>query len=85
MIRKKSGEEKYWDTHDGNRGLEDMSKFPQMSDEDITNKFKRVCAYRHVADAQRDQALAYFWNLSAVKDIGEPMRALANFGRPLPL
>jgi 2-methylcitrate dehydratase len=85
VIRKKSGEEKYWDTHDGNRGLEDMSKFPQMSDEDITNKFKRVCAYKHVADAQRDQALAYFWNLSAVKDIGEPMRALANFGRPLPL
>jgi 2-methylcitrate dehydratase len=84
-IRKKNGEEKFWDTHDGKRDPGDMSEFKQMSDEDITNKFKRACAYRHVADAQRDQALAQWWNLSAVKDIAEPMRTLANFGRPLPL
>ena len=84
-IRKKSGEEKSWDTHGGNRNPGDMSEFPQMSDDDITNKFKRVCAYRHVADTQRDQALAQWWNLSAIKDIAEPMRTLATFGRPLPL
>ena len=63
----------------------DMSEFPQMSDDDITNKFKRACAYRHVDDAQRDKALAQWWNLSAVKDIAEPMRTLATFGKPLPL
>jgi 2-methylcitrate dehydratase len=85
VIRKKSGEEKFWDTHNGNRnpGLE--GQFSQMSDEEITNKFKRVCAYRQVADAQRDMALAQWWNLSAVKDIAEPMHNLATFGKPLPL
>jgi 2-methylcitrate dehydratase len=81
-IHKKSGEEKYWDTHNGNRNAVDMADFPQMSDEDITNKFKRVCAFRHVSDAQRDKALQQWWNLSAIKDIGEPIRALASFGQP---
>lgn len=84
-IHKKSGEEKYWDTHDGSRNAADMSQFPQMSDEDITNKFKRVCSFRHMADAQRDRALAQWWDLSSVKDIAEPVRNLASFGRPLPL
>jgi 2-methylcitrate dehydratase len=84
-IRKKNGEEKFWDTHGGNRNPGEMSEFRQMSDEDITNKFKRVCAYKHVSDAQRDQALSQWWNLSAVKDIADPMRTLATFGRPLPL
>ena len=56
-----------------------------MSDDDITAKFKRACAFRHVSDAQRDQALAQWWNLRAVKDVAEPMRTLAKFGRPLPL
>jgi 2-methylcitrate dehydratase len=84
-IRKKTGLERIWDTHGGNRNPGDISEFAQMSDEDITNKFKRVCAYRHVAEAQRDEALAQWWNLSAVKDIAESMRTLAKFGRPLPL
>jgi len=83
-IRRKTGEERSWDTHGGSRDPGDMSEYPQMSDEDITNKFKRVCAYRHVADRQRDRALAEWWNLSAVKDIAEPMRTLATFGRPRP-
>jgi 2-methylcitrate dehydratase len=85
IIRKTSGEERSWDTHGGSRNPGDMGDFKQMSDEDITNKFKRVCAYRHVADAQRDQALAQWWNLGAIKDIAEPMRTLATFGRPEPL
>jgi len=84
-IHKKSGEEKYWDTHDGNRNPGDESNFKQMSDDDITNKFKRVCAFKHVSDAQRDQALAQWWNLSAIKDIAEPMKTLASFGQPRPL
>ena len=56
-----------------------------MSDEEITYKFNRVCAYRKVSDAQRDKALEQWWNLSAVKDIAEPMRNLATFGKPVPL
>jgi 2-methylcitrate dehydratase len=84
-IHKKNGEERYWDTHGGNRNPGDESNFKQMSDDDITAKFKRACAFRHVSDAQRDQALAQWWNLRAVKDVAEPMRTLAKFGRPLPL
>ena len=38
VIKKKSGEERYWDTHDGNRNPGDESQFKQMSDDDITNK-----------------------------------------------
>ena len=85
VIRKKSGEEKYWDTHNGSRDPGDTDAFPQMSDDDITNKFKRAAAYRHIDDAQRDRALTSWWNLSAIKDIAEPMRDLAKFGKPLPL
>jgi 2-methylcitrate dehydratase len=84
-IHKKNGEERYWDTHEGNRNPGDESNFKQMSDDDITAKFKRACAYRHVSDAQREQALAQWWKLRAVKDIAEPVRTLAKFGRPLPL
>jgi 2-methylcitrate dehydratase len=85
VIRKKSGEEKYWDTHNGSRDPGGMDAFPQMSDDDITAKFKRAAAYRHIDEAQRDRALAAWWNLTAVKDIGEPLRDLAKFGNPLPL
>jgi 2-methylcitrate dehydratase len=84
-IHKKSGEERFWDTHDGNRNPGDESQFKQMPDDDITNKFKRACAFRHIADAQRDQALAQWWDLRAIKDMAVPMRTFANFGRPLPL
>jgi 2-methylcitrate dehydratase len=80
-IHKKNGQERYWDTHNGNRNPGDESNFKQMSDDDITAKFKRACAFRHVSDEQRDKALAYFWNLKAVTDIAEPIRALATFGR----
>jgi 2-methylcitrate dehydratase len=85
VIRKKNGEERYWDTHNGSRNPGDMDAYPQMSDDDITNKFKRVCAYRHVTEAQRDRALAQWWDLKSIKDIAEPMRTMASFGRPLPL
>jgi 2-methylcitrate dehydratase len=85
VIKKKSGEERYWDTHDGNRNPGDESQFKQMSDEDITNKFKRAAAFRHIAEAQRDQALAQWWDLRAIADIAIPMKTLASFGRPLPL
>jgi 2-methylcitrate dehydratase len=81
-IHKKSGEERYWDTHNGNRNATDMSAFPQMSDEDITKKFTRACAFRHVSDAQRDRALQQWWDLGALQDIGDAIRGLATFGQP---
>ncbi|MGB9069043.1 MAG: MmgE/PrpD family protein [Candidatus Acidiferrales bacterium] len=56
-----------------------------MSHEEVVAKFNRVCAFRSVADAQRDRARETWANLKAVRDIAEPMRALAKFGRPLPL
>jgi 2-methylcitrate dehydratase len=84
-IKKKTGEEKIWDTYGGTRnpGLSDYRKL--MSEEDITNKFNRACAYREVPDAQRDRARAAWGNLRAVKDIGEAIQTLAKFGKPLPL
>ena len=56
-----------------------------MTHQEVVAKFNRVCAFMQVADDQRDRALAQWSNLRAVKDIAEPMRTLANFGRPLPL
>ncbi len=84
-IRKNSGEEKIFDTYGGvrNPGLNEYRKL--MSEEDITNKFNRACAYKQVTDAQRDRARAAWGNLRAVKDIGEAIQTLAQFGRPLPL
>jgi hypothetical protein len=56
-----------------------------MSREEITAKFNRICTFMHVTDQQKDRALAQWSNLRAVKDIAEPMRGLASFGRPRPL
>lgn len=56
-----------------------------MTRQEIVAKFNRVCAFMSVADEQRDRARAEWSNLLAVRDIAEPIRALAHFGRPLPL
>jgi 2-methylcitrate dehydratase len=56
-----------------------------MTRQEIVAKFNRVCAFMSVADEQRDRARAEWSSLSAVRDIAEPIRALAHFGRPLPL
>ena len=53
-----------------------------MTRQDLIAKFKRVCAFMHVADEQRDRALAGWSDLREVKDIAEPMRTLANFHIP---
>jgi 2-methylcitrate dehydratase len=84
-IRKKSGETKFFDTYNGSRNpsLEEYRKL--MSEQDIVDKFKRACEYKQVAASQRDQALAQWSNIMAVKDIAEPMRTLAKFGKPQPL
>lgn len=84
-IRKKSGETKYWDTYSGSRNP-DLAEYRKlMSEQDIIDKFNRACEYKQVLASQRDQALAQWSNLMAVKDIAEPMRTLAKFGKPSPL
>jgi 2-methylcitrate dehydratase len=57
----------------------------QLSHEEIIPKFNRICAFMSVTDDQRDRARAAWSNLRAVRDIAEPIRVLAHFGRPLPL
>ena len=56
-----------------------------MTHQEIVAKFNRVCAFMSVSDEQRDSARATWSNLLPVRDIAEPIRALAHFGRPLPL
>jgi 2-methylcitrate dehydratase len=84
-IRKSNGEQKSFDTYGGNRDPRIPDDYPRMTDADITNKFNRVCAFRQVTDAQRDRARQVWGNLRAVKDIGDAIRTLATFGKPLPL
>ncbi len=57
----------------------------QMTRQDLIAKFKRVCDFMHVADGQRDRALAEWGDLRSVTDMAQPMRTLANFGKPLAL
>jgi hypothetical protein len=54
-ILKKSGEERTWDTYNGARVL-GQAEYPHLTDEEVTAKFDRVCAYHHVTDSQRDRA-----------------------------
>ena len=84
-IRKKSGEEKSWDSFNGVRNAPPGEVNTPMTDEEIDHKFTRVCAYMKVADAQRVRARAMWGNLRAVKDIGDAIRTLATFGRPAAL
>jgi 2-methylcitrate dehydratase len=84
-IKKKSGETRYWDTYNGSRNPTLAEYRTLMSDQDITDKFNRACDYKQMASSQKAQVLAQWSNLMAVKDIAEPMRTLARFGKPLPL
>lgn len=56
-----------------------------MTHDEITAKFNRVCAFMSIPNDQRDRARAAWSNLRVVRDIAEPMRELARFGRPQPL
>ena len=56
-----------------------------MTHQEIVAKFNRVCAFMSMPDEQRDRARAMWSNLAQVRDMAEPIRALAHFGRPLPL
>jgi 2-methylcitrate dehydratase len=92
VIRKKSGEERSWDALGGRRQMEiEAPGGPQtgfntmMTNEEITTKFNRACAYMKVSNEQRDRARSIWGNLRGVKDIGEAMKTLATFGSPRPL
>jgi 2-methylcitrate dehydratase len=74
-VRKKSGEVLVKDLYD----------VRPMTHDDIVKKFNRICDYMSVSNGQRDRALATWSNLKTVKDIAEPIRDLANFGKPQPL
>lgn len=84
-VRKKNGQTRYWDTYDGSRNptLADYRKL--MSEKDIIDKFNRACDYKQVSTRQREQALAQWSNLTAVKDISDAVRTLARFGESQPL
>jgi len=56
-----------------------------MTHQEIVDKFNRVCAYRAIADEQRDRAREAWLNLRKSADFAEPMRTLASFGTPRPL
>lgn len=90
-IRKKSGEERTWDTQGGRRQAppgEILSKPTadhRLTMEEIETKFNRVCDFKGVAPQQRDRARAVWSNLREVKDIGEAIQTLAKFGNPQPL
>ena len=83
-ITKKSGETKDFDLYDGHRDL-DLNDYKRMSEQEIMDKYTRVCAFKKINDAQRDQAHKLWSNLSDVKDIGDAMKSLAKFGQPKPL
>ncbi len=74
-VRKKSGEQM----------IKDVFKDRDVSYDEVLAKFDRVCAYKHVTNEQRDQARATWTKLQDVHDIAEPIRAMANFGKPMPL
>jgi 2-methylcitrate dehydratase len=83
-IHKKNGEERFWDTFEGKR-QPGYGEYPRLSDEEVLEKFNRVCDFHKVNKAQRDRARNIWWNLREVKDIGEAIQALAKFGEPKPL
>jgi 2-methylcitrate dehydratase len=74
-VRKKSGEQL----------VKDVFEYRPMSNDEVVRKLQRVCAYMSVSDEQRDRALANWSHLERVRDIADPIRDLAHFGKPLPL
>jgi len=83
-IRKKNGNVRVWDSYKGIRVIGEK-EHPHLSDEEVRAKFDRVCAYKKVDDAQRDNARAIWGNLRQVRDIGQAIQTLAKFGQPRPL
>ena len=74
-VRKKSGEQME----------KDIFEMKPMTHDEVITKFKRVCDYKGMATEQRDRALDTWGNLMKARDIADPIRELAKFGKPLPL
>jgi 2-methylcitrate dehydratase len=83
-IRKTNGEERTWDTYGGVRQLT-LREYPRMTDEQITAKFNRACAYQKIDDARRDRIRTVWGDLHSLTDIAEAIQAVATFGNPKPL
>ena len=81
-VRTKNGAELVREIGKGNTGI---SLGSPVTHDEIIAKFNRVFAFMQVGDAQKERALAQWSDVRAVKDIAEPMRNLARFGRPAPL
>jgi hypothetical protein len=62
-----------------------QAEYPHLTDEEVTAKFNRACAFKGMSDAQRDKARTTWGNLKPVKDIGAAIQTLATFGQPKPL
>jgi 2-methylcitrate dehydratase len=84
-VRKKTGDEKSWDSFNGVRNAPAGEVNTPMTDDEIAAKFNRVAEYMRITTAQRDRARAVWGNLAALKDIGDAMKTLASFGQPAPL
>ena len=74
-VRKKSGEEFVKDAFD----------IKPMTHDEVVAKYKRVCDYQGVTSEQRDRALDAWSNLMKARDIADPIREVAKFGKPTPL
>jgi 2-methylcitrate dehydratase len=90
-IRKKSGEERTWNTQGGRREappgeiLSTPTPDHRLTMDEVVAKFNRACDYKGVAPEQRDRARAVWTNLRDVRDFAEAMQSLAKFGNPRPL
>jgi 2-methylcitrate dehydratase len=83
-VVKKSGETKYFDTYNGVRALT-LDDHPPFTEEEMMDKWTRVCGFKKVDNGQRDRAYKLWTNLSAVRDFGDAMKSMAKFGQPRPL
>lgn len=83
-IRKTNGESRTWDTYNGVRRLT-LAEYPHMTDDQVTAKFNRTCAYQKLDDAHRDRIRSVWSDLRSVRDIGEAIQVVATFGNPKPL
>jgi 2-methylcitrate dehydratase len=81
-IRKKTGEEKSWDSLDGERHSKPGHFATRMTSEEIHSKFNRAADFMSINEHQRDKARKQWADLRTIEDIAIPMRTLANFGKP---
>jgi 2-methylcitrate dehydratase len=72
-------------TKDGKETVQEVHHEPPITHDEIVAKFERICAYRSVPKDQKDRTRTAWLNLKNVRDIAEPVRDLAKFGKPMPI